>query len=87
MKMVGGDAELAFHQADPGNTSSITTLSNGDSILQERLARVNLASHQAFLQQTLLHKHKKEKTILTKTQKAWGGEFSRLPKMLPYEGG
>ena len=30
-----GDVELAFHQADPGNTSSITTLSNGDSTLRE----------------------------------------------------
>ena len=35
MKMVGGDAELAFHQAEPGNTSSIMTLSNGDSTSRE----------------------------------------------------
>ena len=35
MKMVGGDAELAFRQAESGHTSSITTLSNGDSTSRE----------------------------------------------------
>ena len=58
-RWLGGDAELAFHQADPSNTSSITTIPMDDSILQERLARIKLASHQACLQQSLLRKHKK----------------------------
>ena len=68
-RWLGGDAELAFRQADLGNTSSITTLSMDDSILQEQLANIKMASHQAWLQQSL---NTKAKTLLTNTHKAWG---------------